>query len=95
MASLRSSRIPILLGVRRSDGVGAMTPLDRARRDYGAWYTENRMTGSGVPWVRERLAEARETLAALEGITPADLASQRRCEWCGKPSTRALCPDGC
>ena len=92
---LRSGTIPILLVVRGSDGVGAMTALARARREYAAWVTENRMTKQGAPWVRLRLDEARENLAELEGITPADLAGQRRCDWCGAPSEQRECGGSC
>jgi hypothetical protein len=68
-----------------------MNALVRARKEYGAWVAEDRMTRSGMPWVRLRLAEARENLAELEGITPAELAAEMRCEWCGNRSDRRDC----
>jgi hypothetical protein len=63
--------------------------LRKARRDYAAWHTADRLTKS--PADRHGLAEARARLATLEGVSEVEIAQSRRCNWCGAPSEGLEC----
>jgi hypothetical protein len=71
-----------------------MTPVSdrirRARREYAAWVTEDRMTRSS-PAARAGLAIARAALAVAEGTSEVAIAQSRRCSWCGAPSKATEC----
>jgi hypothetical protein len=66
--------------------------IRRARREYAAWVTEDRMTRHS-PAAREGLARARAALAAAEGVSEVAIAQSRRCAWCGAPSRATECGD--